>query len=99
MGTPLEYAALGGIDTMLHFQYTYNRFNHDGQLIENDTDTISGHTPKAVKHVLVKRFRLQGTGGTWTSLLNGSHKRSHQCHVTGERHCLTLKPISKGIVN
>ena len=78
---------------MLYFRYTYNRHNRNGRLIKDRTGIISGHTLKAVKHVLVKRFRLQGTGGNWTSLVNGTHKRLHQCQLTGERSCIILEPI------
>ena len=93
MGTPLEYLALGGIATMLHFRYTYTRSNREGEVIERDTGPISGHTQKSVKLTIVKRFRLQGTGGSWTSLVNGTHKRSHRCPRTGERSTLTLESI------
>ena len=89
----MEYLALGRITTMLYFRYTYNRHNRNGQLIKDRTGTLSGHTLKSVRLTLVKRFRLQGTGGSWTSSVNGTHKRSHRCQLTGERHCLTLTPM------
>ncbi|MYC75407.1 hypothetical protein F4X10_06515 [Candidatus Poribacteria bacterium] len=81
------------IKHQLYFRYTYNRYNRDGQILKHNTGTLSGHTVKSVRLTLVKRFRLQGTGGTWTALVNGTHKRSHRCQLTGERHCLTLTPM------
>ena len=79
---------------MLHFRYTYTRHNREGEVIADDTGTLKGYTTKSVKLTLVKRFRLQGTGGHWTCLPNGTHKRSHISTATGERSSLTLEPIS-----
>lgn len=80
---------------MLHFRYTYTRHNREGEVIADDTGTLKGYTTKSVKLTLVKRFRLQGTGGNWTCLPNGTHKRSHISATTGERSTLTLEPISE----
>lgn len=80
---------------MLHFRYTHTHYNREGEVISHDAGPISGHTPKSVRHVLVKRFHLQGTGGSWTCLPNGTHKRSHRCQRTGERSCIILEPIPK----
>ena len=78
---------------MLHFRYTYTRHNREGEVIADDTGTIEGYTTKSVKLTLVKRFRLQGTGGNWTCLPNGTHKRSHISAATGERSTLILEPM------
>lgn len=78
---------------MLHFRYTYTRHNREGEVIADNTGTLKGYTTKSVKLTLVKRFRLQGTGGNWTCLPNGTHKRSHISNTTGERSSLTLEPI------
>lgn len=78
---------------MLHFRYTYTRYNREGEVIADDTGTIEGYTTKSVKLTLVKRFRLQGTGGNWTCLPNGTYKRSHISTTTGERSTIILKPL------
>ena len=78
---------------MLHFRYTYTRHNREGEVIADDTGTLEGYTVKSVKLTLVKRFRLQGTGGNWTCLPNGTHERSHISTATGERSTLLLEPL------
>lgn len=78
----------------LHFRYTHTCYNREGGVIAHDTGTLEGYTLKSVKLTLVKRFRLQGTGGNWTRLPNGNtHKRSHRSTATGERSTLILEPI------
>lgn len=76
----------------LHFRYTHTRYNREGTVIAHDTGTIEGYTTKSVKLTLVKRFRLQGTGGNWICLPDGTHKRSH-ISTTGDEIRLTLEPI------
>ena len=44
---------------MEHFQFTYTRCQSDGTILEHVSETISAHTLKSAKHVLVKRFGLQ----------------------------------------
>ncbi|MCY3723298.1 MAG: hypothetical protein OXG97_13835 [Candidatus Poribacteria bacterium] len=77
----------------LHFRYTHTCYNREGGVIAHDTGTLEGYTLKSIKLTLVKRFRLQGTGGNWTCLPNGTHKRSHRNTATGERSTLILEPI------
>lgn len=76
----------------LHFRYTHTRYNREGTVIADDTGIIEGYTTKSVKLTLVKRFRLQGTGGNWTCLPNGTHKRAH-ISTTGDKIRLILEPI------
>lgn len=76
----------------LHFRYTHTHYNREGEVIDQDTGTLEGYTVKSVKLTLVKRFRLQGTGGNWTCLPNGTHERSHTS-TTGERSTLILEPM------
>jgi len=77
----------------LHFRYTHTCYNREGGVIAHDTGTLEGYTVKSVKLTLVKRFRLQGTGGCWTRLPNDTHKRSHRCTRTGEHTTLILEPL------
>ena len=84
---------MDGIATILHFRYTHTRYNREGEVIADDTGTLKGYTPKAVKLALVKRFHLQAWS-SWTHLPNGKYQRIHiWTPERPYRGSITLKPI------
>ena len=44
---------------MLNFRFIYTRCAPNGTILEHTVDTLSAHTIKSAKHILVKRFGLQ----------------------------------------
>lgn len=75
---------------MKEFQFTYTRCSPDGQILEHIAETISAHTAKSAKHILVKRFGLQN----WTPWRETSDGGFVKTRITyAYRGKITIEPI------
>ena len=63
---------------MQNFRFTYTRTTPHGRILEHTAETISAHTIKSAKHILVKRFGLQNWS-PWKQIDNGFVK-THNAH-------------------
>ena len=65
---------------MRTYNFTYTRTTPHGKILEHIVDTISAHTLKSAKHMLVKRFGLQNWT-PWRQTSDGGFVKTRTTHA------------------